>query len=197
MNRPHREPHHKSVRPAASKVRSEAAQLSGPLPDFLPGTLTLEVGTRRDYKALSGFHYLAGPPATFAAVRTVRYADATGSRAVAVGVLSWPTARSRGRERFFALSGRRYGELLRFANANLRTISRVVVHPQFRSLGLATAVVRALIDAAPTRWVEASARMGRAVPMFERAGMARLDPPGEADPIYYAIDRGAGAGDAP
>ena len=160
------------------------------MPDFLPGRLSLEVGRPADYKPLAGFHYLAGRPATWAAVRTVRYEDRHGSRVVAVGVLSWPTARSRGRERFFALSGLTYGGFLRFANANVRTVSRVIVHPQFRSLGLATAVIRALIDAGPTRYVEASARMGRAVPMFERAGMARLDPPGECDPIYYAIDRG-------
>ena len=185
-------PQYKTVRPVPSKVHFPLAPA---LPDFLPGRLALAVGAPRDYRALSGFHYVAGRPATWAAVRTITYRDPPAidagdpPRVVAVGVLSWPTARSRGRERFFALSGRPYGELLRFANANLRTVSRLVVHPQFRALGLATILARSLIDAAPTRYVEASARMGRAVPMFERAGMTRLDPRAACDPVYYAIDR--------
>src|SRR5688572_21511855 len=56
-----------------------------------------------------------------------------GARLVAVGVLSWPTAVNRGRDRWFGLMGRTFGEKIRFANANLRTISRIIVHPQFRS----------------------------------------------------------------
>lgn len=113
-----------------------------------------------------------------------------GSRLVAVGVLSWPTAVNRGRDRVFGLTGKTFGEKIHFANANLRTISRVIVHPQFRSLGLATALVRCLCDHCPTRYVEASAQMGRAVPMFERAGMKRLDPEDRDRPLYYVLDKG-------
>ena len=55
---------------------------------------------------------------------------------IAVGVLSYPTPSHRGRERVLGLGGPRYGEKLRFVNAHVRTISRVIVHPQFRALGI-------------------------------------------------------------
>ena len=157
--------------------------------DFVPGRLRLCGGTAADYAALAAFHYRAGRPATWAAVVAVRHADGgRPERTVAVGVLSWPTALSRPRREVFGLDARRFGEQLRFANRCLRTVSRVVVHPQFRGLGLAVAVVRRLIDACPTRFVEASATMGAVVPMFERAGMTRHPtPPGR--PAYFWVDK--------
>ena len=95
----------------------------------------------------------------------------------------------RGQDYVFNLAGKSYGEQLRFANANLRTISRVIVHPQFRALGLSTQLIRCLCAHCPTRYVEASAMMGRAHPLFERAGMTRVEPQGDDEPIYYIFDR--------
>jgi ABC-type ATPase with predicted acetyltransferase domain len=97
---------------------------------------------------------------------------------------------SSGRDIAFGLSGKSYGEKIRFANANLRTISRIIVHPQFRSLGLATKLIRCLCNECPTRYVEASAQMGRAHPLFSCAGMTRVEPVNEDKPVYYFLDRG-------
>src|SRR6185436_3438382 len=107
------------------------------LPDFLPGRLVLEPGTSRDYFALEQFHYLPKRPATWAAVWRIRYIarDVDDDRTIAVGVLSYPTARSKPRERWFNMQSYSYGQMLRFANEHIRAISRVVVHPQFRALG--------------------------------------------------------------
>src|SRR5688572_20056544 len=122
------------------------------LPNFLPGRLVLERGTGRDYRSLAPFHYAAGAPATWAGVWVVRYAgnrfgvsarDGPAEhpvRTVAIGVLSHPVPSCRPRQRWFGLTGSR-GDNLNFANTNLRTISRVIVHPQFRSLGLSTLLV--------------------------------------------------------
>jgi ABC-type ATPase with predicted acetyltransferase domain len=78
---------------------------------------------------------------------------------------------------------------LRFANAHVRTISRVVVHPQFRSLGLACELVRQLIERAPTRYVESSARMARFTRFLESAGMTCIAPGDASRPAYFLIDK--------
>lgn len=166
--------------------------------DFLPGTLALSRGRPSDYALLEAFHYRRGRPATWTDVWVVRFAPhcAAGNpliqpdgRIVAIGVLSYPPAMSRPRQRHFQLGGMSYGQQIRFANANLRTISRVIVHPQFRALGLSKMLVRRLCDHCPTRYVEASAMMGRAHPFFERAGMTRVEPADQHEPVYYVLDR--------
>ncbi|HVT87404.1 MAG TPA: GNAT family N-acetyltransferase, partial [Tepidisphaeraceae bacterium] len=82
-----------------------------------------------------------------------------------------------------------FREHLLFANEQIRTISRVVVHPQFRSIGLSSVLVRCLIQQCSTRYVEALAQMGRAHPFFEKAGMRRIDPVNEKTPVYFIYDR--------
>jgi GNAT superfamily N-acetyltransferase len=159
------------------------------LPDFLPGTLTIEPGNAADYDALAMFHYLPKRPATWAAVWTVRFRSKTvAERIVGVGVLSFPVPSCAARQRFFGLPPDRSQNIV-FANENLRTISRVIVHPQFRALGLSKALVTHLCHHCPTRFVEAMAVMGRAHPFFERAGMKRIDPAHPYEPIYYILDR--------
>ena len=58
-------------------------------------------------------------------------------------------------------------------NAGLRTISRVVVDPRWRSMGGGVALVRAYLASPLTRDTETVAAMGRICPIFERAGMTR------------------------
>ncbi|HYO10723.1 MAG TPA: hypothetical protein VER17_17290 [Tepidisphaeraceae bacterium] len=108
---------------------------------------------------------------------------------VAVAVLSYPTPQLRARERALALVGPRYGAKLAFVNAHVRTISRVIVHPQFRSLGLASALVRCVLLNCPVRYVEAVATMGDVHPFFERAGMTRIPPAGQGEAAYFLFDR--------
>jgi ABC-type ATPase with predicted acetyltransferase domain len=160
------------------------------LPDFLPGRLLLVRGLPRDYASFEPFHYKRGRPATWADVWLVRYeTDAHAPRNVAIGVLSYPTAVSRGRQQFFSQHGWSYARQVRFANRHLRTISRVVVHPQFRALGLSSLLVRKLIEVCPTRYIEATAMMGRAHPFFARAGMQVIAPTSDELPVYYIFDR--------
>jgi GNAT superfamily N-acetyltransferase len=141
-------------------------------------------GTARDYDALARFHYCAGRPASFAAIWTAHLADTTTP--VGVAILSWPPADSLDRHRHFAIGNLPPRDRLTFANAHLRTVSRVVVHPRCRGLGLGVALVRRCAAECPSPYVEAMARMGWAHPLFERAGFARITPPGdETRPVYY------------
>jgi GNAT superfamily N-acetyltransferase len=169
------------------------------LADYLPGRLFLTRGEPRDYRALESFHYLGGRPATWAGVWVVRFAsqnyqsqpDVRPAPIVGVGVLSYPVPTCVAREHHFHLRGRSYGQRLRFANRYLRTISRVVVHPRFRSIGLASALVRCICNECPTRYVEALAVMGDTHPLFESGGMTRVGYPGEQahTPSYFLFDR--------
>ena len=155
-------------------------------PFFLPGRLAVSPGIAADYAALARFHYVARRPATFAGVIVARYTpDGGRSQTVGVAVLSWPSALNRTRHRVFGLKSMPFGQRLRWVNANVRTVSRVIVHPQFRSLGLSTRLIDAAAALCPTPYVEASARMGRAHPLFDRAGFTRVEPATRDEPLYF------------
>lgn len=161
----------------------------------LPGRVVLRRGCARDYEQLSRFHYRGKRPATWAGVWVAEYFPdgdrESVAKVVALGVLSYPTLALHVRDEVLGLRGMNERERIGFVNAHVRTISRVVVHPQFRAAGLAVAVVSCLIDHCDTRYVEALAVMGRAHPFFEKAGMRRVDQ-GEGRPVYYWWERGAG-----
>ena len=159
---------------------------------YLPGRLTIDHGAWRDYLALARFHYIPRRPATCCGVWTIHYhlsEDDASPRPIAVAVLSQPAPRGRYRRRMMGQPDATAAEQLAFANAHLRTISRVIVHPQFRGIGLATLLVRRVLHDAPTRFTEAIARMGHVHPFFERAGMTRMDPHHPDLPAHFLLDR--------
>src|SRR5947207_1365182 len=86
-------------------------------------------------------------------------------------------------ERGWMGRGRDRGKF-KFLNSNVGTIAGVIVHPQFRAMGIASWLVRRICEDCPTRYVEAIAVMGEVVPFFERAGMRRA---GEG---YFLWERG-------
>jgi GNAT superfamily N-acetyltransferase len=164
--------------------------------DFLPGQLILERGVAADYRRLAHFHYAPGPPATWAGVWRAVYRDSESrharTRVIGVAVLSYPSPSLRTRERTLNLTGPRYGPRLAFINRHIRTISRVIVHPQFRGIGIATALVHRICNECPTRYVEAIAVMGNLHPFFERAGMRRIAALSESESAYFIFDREGG-----
>ncbi len=153
------------------------------------GNSVIEPGTMHDYDALSVFHYRAGPPATAARARNgapavLRARDADSGSLAGVLVVSMPTLNGSWRD--LAWPGRySTGDKRRDAariNAELRCISRVVVDPRWRGLGVARRLVRAYLDAPLTPATEALAAMGSVCPFFERAGMtAYCLPPAPQD----------------
>jgi GNAT superfamily N-acetyltransferase len=136
--------------------------------------------------------------------RRVRADDfALPPRVVGAVLIAYPQPMVAPRWRAIGGVGTSYGERVRFANANVRTIARVVVHPQFRAIGLATRLVRAAIhglvadNAAgdrPVRWVEASSRLAWLHPVFERAGLTRVPPAADDEPAYFLAELPAGPG---
>jgi GNAT superfamily N-acetyltransferase len=124
----------------------------------------------------------------FAKPQAVMRSGWNGSRLVGVGVVSFPVPSCGLRRRALGIEGSR-AEELRFVNEHMRTISRVIVHPQFRALGLSSWLVRCICEHCDTRYTEALAVMGRAHPFFEKAGMRRFDPVKEGGAVYFLFDR--------
>lgn len=145
-----------------------------------PRSWPIVPGTIHDYDTLGRFHYRCGRPACHKRVLVVRpseIARAAGAPSVAaVLVVSPPLGCCRGRNT--ALPGRytrrpRRDALARL-NAEMETISRVVVHPTYRGCGLAVRLTHRVLETARTPYVEALAVMGGHHPFLEKAGMRRI-----------------------
>lgn len=144
------------------------------------GCFTIAPGTRRDYELLARFHYRAGCPATICRVLAALVEGEP--RAVGVLVVSRPTPNGPWREaawpgRYTPRDGLSRRACLRRLNAEVRTISRVIVHPSFRGLGIGSALVRAYLHRPLAPRVEAIAALGPHAPLFAAAGMRRLEHP--------------------
>jgi hypothetical protein len=136
-------------------------------------------GTRADYESLSHYHYREPNMGPYAAIFALRGSFRTAERLQTVGVIvySMPTAGAQMRN--FAtgecFAGLDKGTRLKLINKNIRTISRVIIEPRFRSLGLAVRLVKETMPIMNVPFVEALAVMGRANPFFEKAGMTRYE----------------------
>lgn len=131
---------------------------------------TIVPGARDDYLRLARMHHRPRPPATIDRVLVARCPRT--NQPVGVAVLSLPTLNARWRAAAWPdLAPPTSRASAQRLNESLRCISRVIVHPAWRGAGVATDLVRAALDAAPTPRVEAVAAMGALAPFFERAGM--------------------------
>lgn len=130
-------------------------------------------GTIRDYDALAPFHYRSGRPATRVRILRAR----AGRELVGVLVVSMPTLNAGWRRGAWGArySTRPSAALARRLNQDVRTISRVIVDPRWRGMGVARQLVRAYLRRPLTRNTEAAAVMGAYSPFFERAGMRRVE----------------------
>ena len=176
--------------------------------DCLPGTslideLRIEPGDNGDYQQLASFHYKSGRPGAVTGVyRMVHRAPTVAGRFLGrpdqttiVGVLirSLPSLGCQLRDRATSDRYRGMGVLgaAAMVNREFRTISRVVIHPQWRGLGLAVRMVQHALRDPETVYTEALAAMGRVHPFFERAGMIRYDRPPRPEHarLQDALDR--------
>jgi predicted GNAT family N-acyltransferase len=134
--------------------------------------IKVEDGVRADYEALARFHYRAGAPGT--CVRVLRARE----DGVVVGVLvvSMPTLNGAWRAKAWPgwLAGLGPRERAREINMRLRVISRVIVEPRWRGLGVGRRLIRLYLESALTERTEAIAAMGACCPVFGAAGMREV-----------------------
>ena len=123
----------------------------------------VEQGSLQDYKTLSQFHYRAGHcPAPRKIFVLKRREEVCG-----VIVYSFPSPVTFGRSKVWK------GNLQQLQK-EVSTISRVVIHPKYRSIGLGVKLVSETLCEAGTTCVEAVAVMARYNPFFEMAGMRKI-----------------------
>ena len=126
-------------------------------------------GCLDDYTQLAHYHYRDSRPGPYAAIFALRFGDET----IGVIVYTMPSPglelRNIATDNLFAGFDRR--TQLSLINKYIRRISRVIIEPRFRGLGLASRLVRETMPQMNVPIVEAMAVMGLVNPFFEKAGM--------------------------
>lgn len=141
--------------------------------------VTIEPGGIGDFDALSALHYRGGRPATWTRVLRAVGRAPGGDRLAGVLVESRPTLNAAWRDLPWPgryTRGDKRARALRL-NKELRCISRVIVDPRWRSMGVARRLVEAALASATTPASEAIAAMGAMSPFLERAGMRAYPAP--------------------
>jgi len=144
--------------------------------------MRIEEGTAEDWRKLAAFHYrshkIAGPRKIF---RLKRDEELCG-----VIVYAYPPPTCFGRK--LVLPKMTMKEL----NEKLSVISRVVVHPKYRTIGLGEKLVRETLPSAGTPYVEMPAVMAKYNPFAEKGGMRKIaeqPPPREALKIAETLNK--------
>jgi len=130
----------------------------------LVGEMQIVEGSMADWRELACFHYrshrLPAPRKIFCLKR--------GEELCGVIVYCYPSPACFGRRQVLPKLQ------MRELNKRLSTISRVVIHPKYRSLGLGAGLVRETLGLCGTDSVELVAVMAKYNPFAERAGMRRV-----------------------
>jgi hypothetical protein len=149
-------------------------------------SLYIEPGTLKDYQDMSHYHYRQSALGPIAGIWTVRHrirSPYVMDEPVAVIVYTYPTpnlaVRNIATRKFFCRKNKSQG--LSLLNSHVRCISRIIVNPQWRGLGIASWLVRATMPVMDVAMIESMATMGRFHPFLERAGMRPYCPP--QDPV--------------
>jgi GNAT superfamily N-acetyltransferase len=126
------------------------------------GDISIREGSREDYEKLGHLHYrdsrLPVPRGIYAMERRVEL--------VGVVVYSYPLVRASGRRRAVG-----YAPGVEELNEDWAVISRVIVHPKYRAIGLGSRLVRETLRMQDCGHVELIAVMSRYNPFAEGAGM--------------------------
>ncbi len=127
-----------------------------------------------DYKQLAHYHYRDSRLGPFERIFALKPRGGTlHTKAVGIIVYSMPVPglelRNVATDNFFVGFDR--STQLALINKNIRCISRVVIEPRFRGLGLASRLVRQTMPKMNVPIIEAMAVMGIINPFFEKAGM--------------------------
>lgn len=128
-------------------------------------------GGIEDYKELARYHYRGGATGPYCAIFRMRLAGERGAAGVIVYTLPTEGLELRNVALGGVFSGLGRRERLALINKHIRCISRVIIEPRFRGLGLGSRLVRETMGRIGVAVIEAPAVMGHINPFFEKAGM--------------------------
>jgi hypothetical protein len=133
--------------------------------------LQITPGCLDDYRQLARYHYCGNHTGPVTAVFVLRRAGCETLLGVIVYSNAPAVLELRNIATNHVFAGLDRSTQLELINANIRRISRVIIEPRFRGLGLASRLVRQTMPMVNVPIVEAVAVMGWVNPFFERAGM--------------------------
>jgi len=147
----------------------------------LHNKLEIVHGDLADYARLACYHYRGDQPVGVKAVFILRPRTAMGSLGVKptgaiVYTMSVPCMELRDAATGNIFKGLDRQTQLVLLNRNVRCISRVVIEPRFRGIGLATRLVRQTLPQMNVPIVEAVGVMPLVNPFLEKAGMRMFAP---------------------
>ena len=126
--------------------------------------MRVEGGNLKDWRVLSCFHYRShSPGATREVYRIMRGAELCG-----VIIYAYPPPGCQGRRLVLPKMS------LMEMNEKLSIISRIVIHPKYRTIGLGAKIIRETLPRVSTPFVEMVAVMAKYNPFAERAGLRRV-----------------------
>jgi len=144
--------------------------------------MQIKEGTTQDWRKLAGFHYrshkIAAPRKIFCLKR--------GEELCGVIVFNYPPPTCFGRRLILPKMS------MKELNEKLSIITRVVIHPKYRTISLGAKLVRETLPLAGTPYVEMPAVMAKYNPFAEKAGMKRIaeqPPPKEALRIVMTLQQ--------
>jgi hypothetical protein len=133
--------------------------------------LQITPGCLDDYRRLARYHYLGAHTGPASAIFTLNRSGCKTPVGVIVYSNSPAVLELRNIATGNVFAGLDRSTQLELINANIRRISRVIIEPRFRGLGLASRLVRQTMPLVNVPIIEAVAVMGWVNPFFERAGM--------------------------
>ncbi len=132
-------------------------------------------GCLDDYRRLAHYHYRDSRPGPFERIFVLRNEAVGPARQKTIGVIVYsmpsPRLELRGKVTDNFFGGFDRNTQLELINRNIRCISRVIIAPRFRGLGLASRLVRQTMPKMNVPIIEAMAVMGQVNPFLEKAGM--------------------------
>jgi ABC-type ATPase with predicted acetyltransferase domain len=127
--------------------------------------IRVEEGDLEDYKQLVQFHYRQGGHPPLRKVFRMKRKD----ELVGVILYCYPPITLIGRKKVFR---RKFTP--QEVNKKFAIISRVVVHPKYRTIGLGVKLVKETMPLVELPFIEAIAVMAQYNPFFEKAGMTKI-----------------------
>jgi tRNA(Met) C34 N-acetyltransferase TmcA len=83
---------------------------------------------------------------------------------------------------------------IKLLQSEVSAVSRVVIHPKYRSIGLGAKLVAETLSQAETSYVETTAVMAKYNPFFEKAGMQRIAESKPSEHVLNALNQLEGLG---
>jgi len=142
--------------------------------------MRIEEGTRQDYEKLACFHYRNA----HSIVHQKIFALKRDKETAGVIVYSSPAIATFGRSKAIERK-----LTIQEINRDLTRISRVIVHPRYRTIGLGVKLVAETLPLAGKPYVETIAVMAKYNRFFERAGMQKIAESTPSKHVLNAIEK--------